>query len=570
MLIELSIRNFALIDDLRISFSDNLTILSGETGAGKSIIVNAVNLLLGTRANAKLIRTGAKTAELEAFFEIPPAGNAAKIMETQGIDPSEGLIVRRIISNTDRHKIYINGRLSTMQVLTEISENLASISGQHEHQGLLRDELHLEILDKFAGFLPKRQKVRHLYHKTVPLVKELKGLISQENHQKEHLELLKFQKNEILEASLKPGEDKALEEELLRLKNAEYLLQTLVKCHDSLYSKPGAVVESLIEISKDMEKISEIDRQLAPKAKGLADAAYQIEDISHELREYADRIEMNQTRLEQVETRLETIKKLKRKYGGSIESVIACLNHMEKELGDIENISGNIEQVREKLDGLHHRLAAETISLSEDRKAAAQKLSQKVETQLAELKMSGTRFAVNLYPLSSDKPISPYLSVNGIPISENGIDRAEFMIAPNVGESLKPLAHIASGGELSRVVLALKAILAQHDSVETIIFDEVDAGIGGEVAEMVGQKLQALSGHHQIICITHLPQIAKFANHHFRISKRVKSGRTHTIIEPVPDKERVHELARMLGGKEITQTTLNHAAEMLGKQKNKD
>jgi DNA repair protein RecN (Recombination protein N) len=325
----------------------------------------------------------------------------------------------------------------------------------------------------------------------------------------------------------------------------------------------------LIETSKDLQKLSEIDLQLAPKAKVLSDAAYQIEDISHELRAYMDKIAMDESRLEQAENRLEKIRKLKRKHGGSIESVIARLDAIEKELSAIENIAEKIEKLQKKLSGLNEQLCSEAISLSESRKAAAEKLSQKVETELADLKMSGTRFVVAIHRIPADKHLSAYLCTGDATISENGIDRARFMIAPNVGESLKPLADIASGGELSRVVLALKAILAQNDSVETIFFDEVDAGIGGEVAEMVGKKLFALSRHHQIICITHLPQIAKFGDHHFRIAKKVKNGRTHTTIIPIPDKDRVQELARMLGGTQITQTTLDHAAELLSERKTK-
>ncbi len=567
MLTELSIRNFAIIDDLRITFSDKLTILSGETGAGKSIIVNAMNLLLGSRANAKLIRTGSETAELEALFEVSPESDTAKIIAEQGFDPSEGLIVRRIISNTDRHKIYINGRLSTMQALTEIAENLASISGQHEHQGLLKDDLHLHIIDQFAGLVPKRQKVGQLYHQILPLIAKLKKLTSQQHHQLEHRELLNFQKKEIIDASLKPGEDDTLEQELLRLKNAGLILQTIIRSHDLLYGMQGAVVESLVEISKDLQKISEIDPKLVPKVKGLTDAAFQIEDISHELRSYMENIEMDEKRLEQIEARLEMIRKLKRKYGGSIESVVSHLQTIERELSNIENISENIEYLKEELDNLNQKIIAKALLLSEERKKAAQKLSQKVESELADLKMSGTRFVVAIFQPATENPPSPYLYINNSSVSENGLDRAEFMIAPNVGEDLKPLANIASGGELSRVVLALKAILAKNDSVETIVFDEVDAGIGGDVAEMVGKKLLTLSKHHQIICITHLPQIAKFGDHHFRISKQVRDGRTRTTIEPIPENDRVRELARMLGGVEITRATLDHAAEMLKMRK---
>jgi DNA repair protein RecN (Recombination protein N) len=563
MLTELSIRNFAIIDDLRITFSDKLTILSGETGAGKSIIINAINLLLGSRANAKLIRTGSETAELEAFFEVSRESDAAKIMAEQGFDPSEGLIIRRIISYTDRHKIYINGRLSTMQVLTEIAENLASISGQHEHQGLLKDDLHLHILDQFAGLVLKRQKVQQLYHRILPLITKLKSLTSQQNRQFEHLELLKFQKKEIIDASLNPGEDEVLEQELLRLKNAELLMQTIIRSHESLYGMQGAVVESLFEISKDLQKISEIDPELVPKVKGLTDAAFQIEDFSHELRSYMENIDMDEKRLEQVEARLEMIRKLKRKYGGSIESMVSHLHTIENELSNIENISENIECLKEELDGLNQKITTEALLLSEERKQAAQKLSKKVESELADLKMSGTRFVVAITQPETENPPTPYLCIGNKIISENGLDRAEFMIAPNVGEALKTLAGIASGGELSRVVLALKAILAQNDSVETIVFDEVDAGIGGDVAEMVGKKLLDLSKRHQIICITHLPQIAKFGDHHFRISKQVQAGRTRTTIKPIPENDRVRELARMLGGVEITKATLDHAAELL-------
>lgn len=567
MLTELSIRNFAIIDDLRINFSDRLTILSGETGAGKSIIVNAVNLLLGSRVNAKLIRTGAETAELEALFEVNPESEAAKIIREQGLDLSNGLIIRRIISNTDRHKIYINGRLSTMQVLSEIAENLASISGQHEHQGLLKDCLHLYILDRFAGLIPKRQKVQEIYLRILPLIKRLKNLQSQQKNQLQNVELLKFQKKEIMDAAIQPGEDAALEKELLRLKNAELLKKTVLESYESLYGMQGAVVESLIEISKDLQKISEIDPHLASKAKGLNDAAFQIEDISQELRSYLENIDMDENRMEQIEGRLETIRKLKRKYGGSIESALSSFQSIEKELADIENISENIEQVKEELDDLNKRIISEALLLSEERKQAAKKLSKKVESELADLKMSGTRFVVEITQANDEKSLFPYLCINDAVVSESGLDRVEFMISPNVGETLKPMAGIASGGELSRVVLALKAILAQNDSVETIVFDEVDAGIGGDVAEMVGKKLLNLARCHQVICITHLPQIAKFGDHHFRITKKVQNGRTFTTIEPVSENDRVYELARMLGGVEITRATLEHASEMLKRPK---
>ena len=563
MLSELSIKNFAIIDDLRISFSDGLTVLSGETGAGKSIVINAVNLLLGARANAKLIRTGSETAELEAFFEIAPESDAAKAMERQGFDPSEGLIVRRIVSHTERHKVYINGRLSTMQALTEITENLASISGQHAHQGLLKEDLHLDILDQFGGLCRQREKVRDLYHQATPLIAELKKLSRMENDRTEHLELLKFQKTEIIEASLSPGEDEELEKELARLKNAEFILRTVNQAYERLYGMPGAVVETAVEICRDLEKVAAVDPDVAPKVKGLEDAAFQIEDIGNDLRSYLETVEVDERRIEEIENRLEFIRKLKRKYGKTIEDILAYLEKIGKELSSFENVSESIEDLKQRLSKLNEKLAEEAASLSENRKKAAQELSKIVETELAELKMSGTRFAVAIEPIPGDSAASPYLLSGENAVGEIGMDRAEFMISPNIGEVLKPLAAIASGGELSRVVLVLKAILAQTDSVETIVFDEVDAGIGGDVAEMVGLKLYALSNRCQVVCITHLPQIARFGDHHFRISKHVKDDRTRTTIEPIGDKDRILELARMLGGVEITQSALDHAEALL-------
>ncbi len=563
MLCELSIRNFAIIDDLNMNFSDGLTILSGETGAGKSVIINAVNLLLGSRANAGLIRTGAETAELEAHFKIIPESIPGKIMTDQGYDPSEGLIIRRIISRFDRHKIYINGRLSTIQMLTAITENLASISGQHAHQKLLKNDQHLQILDQYGNLVNRREKVRKLYRNIIPLISELQKLISKATHQNDQIDLLRFQKKEIMEASICPGEDEKLEQELLRLKHFEFLYQTIFNSVEGLYSAPGAVVETLTEIQKNLEKACEFDPCLASKTKALSEFIYQIEDISLELRSYLETIDMDESRLETIDARLDILRKLKRKYGGSLQAVLEKLNHIETELSGFENINARIESTKEQLGRLHQRLVDEATQLSMERKQVAEDLSRDVEKEISSLKMAGTRFFVEISPIKAEESTQRFLRTDNALITENGIDQAEFMIAPNVGETLKPLSGIASGGELSRVVLALKAILAYMHSVETVVFDEVDAGIGGGTAEVVGKKLKDLSRHLQIICITHLPQIAKFGDYHYIISKQVKKGRTHTMIKPIRQEERVHEIARMLGGLEITQTTLDHAREML-------
>jgi DNA repair protein RecN (Recombination protein N) len=564
MLQELSISNFAIIDDLRISFSGGLTILSGETGAGKSIIINAVNLLLGSRATAKLIRAGQETAELEALFHIIDQPGIVQIMKENGYDPAEGLLIRRIISRKDRHRIYINGRLATIGLLNLITENLASISGQRVHQGLLKEEQQLAIIDQFGGLTPERNSVYRCFHEIVPLIRDLNDLKAKKYRQAEHIQLLEFQKKEIRETGLTPGEDAALEQERIRLKNSEALFQTARDSIEVLYDSQGSVVEHLSLVKKSLEKASLIDPLLVSSAKRMAEIAFNVEDIAEELRTYLRKIEMDDSRLGVVEDRLDAINKLIRKYGGSLDAVFLRLESIGQELLNLESLAEDIAGAEKRLSSLHNKLVELTTTLSRKRKKAAEILAKKVEKELASLKMPQTQFQVSFRTTLADSSNDPCLTVEKKVAHETGIDQAVFLIAPNVGESLKPLSGIVSGGELSRIVLALKAILAQTEAVETIVFDEVDAGIGGSVAEVVGKKLAALAKHHQIICITHLPQIAKFGDHHFSISKHVSEGRTKTSINCLSIPERINEIARMLGGEKITQATLNHAREMLG------
>jgi len=565
MLKELSIRNFAIIDDLQINFSDGLTILSGETGAGKSIILNAVNLLLGSRASADLVRTGAASAELEALFHISAESNVADIMTDLGYDPTQGLLIRRIIARSDSNRVYINGRLATIQILNTITENLASISGQHAHQGLLKEDEHLLILDQFGGLMTQRQKIYNYYHQILPLIEELAKLKKIRARQAEHLELLQFQKKEISDAAFAVDEDTELERERLRLKNAESLYGIVHGSIDELYAAPGSVSERLLEVKKNLERGGEINSTLNPGADRLEESAYIIEDLIEELRSYLKLIEIDERRLEAVEERLDELNKLKRKYGGSLEAVQSHREAIEQELLKVENIGEKVKEVKKRIGGLHDRCRASALKLSKNRKKAAKKLSLKIIEALASLKMDDTSFRVELNTISGNQKTNEFLKIDEYALAETGIDRVTFMIAPNLGEELKPLATIASGGELSRVVLGLKAILAETDSVETVIFDEVDAGIGGGTAEVVGRRLAELAKYHQVICITHLPQIAKFGRHHLSISKHVKNGRTQTVIQPLNEEDRHREIARMLGGEDITATTLEHARELLEK-----
>lgn len=563
MLQELSIRQFAIIDDIRIGFEDGLTILSGETGAGKSIIINAVNLLLGSRASEKMIRTGAETAEVAALFRMEPDSPVARSMETQGFSMSEGLLIRRIISRSDRHRVYINDRLSTMQVLKTLTQHMASISGQHAHQGLLREDQQLLILDQIGGLLPLRKKVHEAFHRLLPSIQEYHKLIQLKDRQQDHLELLRFQQQEIQTAGITVGEDVELEQEIARLKNAEVLLDAIHSSIDSLYSASGAVVERIMEVGKRLAQASRIDAALEPPSQALSESAYKIEDVVASLRAHMKGIQVDEGRLEAAQARMDFLIKLKRKYGTTLQDVVEKKAVIEQSLARVENLSMKISESHETLVDCQAETGALCQQLSEKRQAVARHLSRVAEVELATLKMNQTRFQISLPPVVSNSEPDPSLFFGDRLMTETGFETARFLIAPNIGEALKPMSDIASGGELSRIVLALKAILAQTDAVETIIFDEVDAGIGGTVAEMVGNKLAKLSRFHQVICITHLPQIARFGDHQFRIDKQIVNQRTTTTIHKLTHDERIKEIARMMAGENVTAKTLAHASEMM-------
>jgi len=563
MLRDLSIKNFAIIDDLQIRFDAGLTIMSGETGAGKSIIINAVKLLLGARATAKLIRTGTDTAELEAFFALAPTAPANAILAEHGYDAEEGLLVRRIISRHDRHRVFINGRMATMQTLQAVTENLASISSQHAHQTLLKDDFHLDVLDQYGNLMDGRGRVDAIYRDILPLLAQRESLLALRERQNEQRELLRFQQAEIEAAEPVQGEDEQLEKERRRLRNAQSLMQTTHYCLEVLYSGQDSVSDRLGDIHRQLESAVTIDADREASAGRGAEMSYQLEDVVGSLRRYLRQVESDEPRLDEVEARLDILNRLKRKYGPSLDDVIGKQASIRAELTGLDDLDGQIEALDAQLASCHGLLTDAARELHERRKAVAIDLARQIAGELASLKMPGTRFEVALKRLDADAHTPECLIVDGHRVDERGTDRAVFLMAPNVGEELKPLAAIASGGELSRVVLGLKAILAASGQLETIIFDEVDAGIGGGVAEIVGHKLNGLASHHQVICITHLPQIAKFGDYHFKISKSVHKGRTQTTIDPLDAGQRLEEMARMLGGVKITRKTLDHAREML-------
>jgi DNA repair protein RecN (Recombination protein N) len=563
MLKELSIRNFAIIDDLHIRLDAGLTILSGETGAGKTIIINAVNLILGGRASADMIRTGADAAEVEALFAVRADAAAGRAALDAGYDLADGLLVRRVISRADGNRVYINGRLATLQVLSAVTDSLASISGQHAHQRLLKEDQHLLLLDQFAGLTVEREAVAALVRQIVPELKRLHELTVRRARQAETIELLEFQRQEIEAAGVHAGEDQEIEQERQRLRHAGALHEAVEAAVDALYSGPGAAAERIGDVRRSLEKMARLDPLLAGHAEACAEAVYRLEDLVGGLQGYLKTIDIDEGRLEEIEARLDLINRLKRKHGGSLEAVLARLEQSAAELAGLETLSAEIDAVTARLADLHAQAAAQALVLSQKRRKAADRFTRKVAAELAGLRMDGTRLGVQFTQVPAPADADPHLKADRWALTETGVDRAVLTIAPNVGEALKPLAAIASGGELSRVVLALKSLLAQSESVATIVFDEVDAGIGGAVAEVVGRKLAEIATRHQVLCITHLPQIARFGARHFRISKEVVDGRTRTDITLLSAAERTREVARMLGGEKISRVTLEHAREML-------
>jgi len=563
MLHALAIKNFAIIEDLRIEFGSGLSVLTGETGAGKSIIIQAVNLLLGSRASADLVRTGKDNAELEAGFDIAPDSHAARLMVGQNMDIEDGLIIRRVISAEGKSKIYVNARQTTLDFLKQVTENIAGVSSQHAHQGLLKEDQHLDILDEFARTFDLRKDVAGLYRQIVPLKKEIAALKAGKEEAEKELALLEFQVDEIETANIQPGEDEDLLQKRDQLQNAAQIFETVNSAVHNLYDREGSVLDQISGMSARFGRFGESDEKLDALARRLDEISYELQDLVSEFRSFAAGIDLDPQSLDQVDQRLDQIAKLKRKYGGSLDSIFVQYRNMAENLTDIQGIEGRIEQLEQKQKGLVVRIRQKAKALSMRRQKEGLALARLAKAELGALEMGRASFEVDF---STDPGVAPdeLVTADNEKISAAGMDRVRFLLTPNPGEAPKPLAKIASGGELSRIVLALKAVLCRGQSFETLIFDEVDAGIGGATSDKVGLKLKELGRVQQVICITHLAQIARYGNHQFRITKQVSDGRTATRITPLTcQDDRVKELARMIGGSRITDATLAHARELL-------
>ncbi|MBI5181748.1 MAG: DNA repair protein RecN [Nitrospirae bacterium] len=564
MLQELRIQNLAIIDKLEIDFSNGLNVLTGETGAGKSIIVDALELVLGGRASAELIRTGADEAVVGAGFDIEGNKAIADLMSGFGIDNDDTrIIIKRIISHTGKNRIYINNSLTNLSTLSAIGDELVDIHGQHEHQSLLKIDKHIDMLDAFgsAGFDKKiyelRRAVEDYYNRLKTLKERLLELENKEKDRVKEEEFLRYQIREIEEASLKPKED----EDLLSKKrvgaNAGKLATLSNSAYEGLYESDAAVIKELNKALTAIREIGRLDSRAEEPARLCESAIAQLEEAAGFLRDYSQKIEFDSDEFIKIDDRLDLINRLKKKYGSTIEDILLSLEEAKKRLQAMEKLDEDIGDIKAGIDKAKKDVSVLAMELSRKREKVARDIEKKVEAELSDLNMKKTRFAVKMWKESGSD------TVDGFSLTAKGIDRVEFLIAPNVGEEPKPLAKIASGGELSRIMLALKAILAEADDVPTLVFDEVDAGIGGGVAEVVGERLKRIAKGHQVFCITHLPQIAGYADSHYFVEKKAEGSRTITKVVKLKEDGRVKELARMLGGKKITETTLKHAEEML-------
>ncbi|MBW1912211.1 MAG: DNA repair protein RecN [Deltaproteobacteria bacterium] len=563
MLDRLTISNFAIISHLEINFRPGLNILSGETGAGKSIIINAVNLILGGRATADLIRSGSNEARVEALFRLPENPSITELLSDLGFPFNGELLIKRTISRGGRNRISVNGSMSTLQMLSRVGLMLISISGQHEHQLLLKPDNHLYLLDEFGGLTDRRLKLNESFSKYQSLKGGLSQLEREIKEGEERQELTRFQLEEIEGADIREEEDRLLEDEKRRLRYAEQLMGIVTESYQTLYEKEGSVLSEISLCTKKMEKWAEVDQRLKNIGDAFASTSVELEEAALELRDLQKTIVIDPIRLEEVEERLQFINRLKRKYGPSIKDIMDFRHKLSEVIDNMGQKREELERISKRLKEMETGIVSRAADLSRRRRVVAKKLEKAVKNELNLLDMSGTRFEVSFHKgISRDKENEPENMMKAI--KEDGYDSVELMLSPNIGEELKPLARVASGGELSRIMLAVKTILARTTSVETIIFDEVDSGIGGATAEVVGEKLQALAGYHQILCITHLPQIASKSAAHFLVTKRVMDGRTQTIISELDPEKRVKEIARLLGGKVISQQAIAHAREMLG------
>lgn len=551
MLLELTIVDFAIIDRLQLTLAPGFNVLTGETGAGKSIIIDAVSLLLGAKPEPHYVRAGCERALVEGVFEQKPSKELRALLEANGLtneDEPDRLYLAREVRAGSRATARVNGRAVPASVLREVGEALIDIHGQSEHLSLLRPKEHVNLLDRYADTWALREQLADRVGALREVRRELADLLKSEAELARRIDMLKFQIDEIKSARLKPGEDDELLLEQKRLANAESLAALADEVYAALYEGEGespAALDALAQAQKALAGLAKIDPQFGEQQTLVSAIIAQVDDVAREVKHYREAIQYSPRRLNAVEERLDLIKRLKRKYGATIADVMAFGERAAQELASIEHASERIEELRGAETELLQAIGRLGEELSAARQKAAKKLAGAIEQELADLRMEGARFKVDFQ--REIDPQGAYANEGRVAFDATGLDRIEFLVAPNVGEGLKPLVKIASGGETARLMLALKTVLSRADRTPTLIFDEIDQGIGGRVGSTVGQKLWSLSRHHQVICVTHLPQLAGYGDAHFKVEKRVDGARTVTHIAALDRAARIDELAQMLG-----------------------
>jgi DNA repair protein RecN (Recombination protein N) len=560
MLCELKVENLALIESLHLQFDQesgsSLVVMTGETGAGKSIMLRAVHLLMGGRGSMDWIRSGAQQCVVEALFAVN--ADHLSLLETlreAGLEDGSSVILKRVLTSGGKSRHYVNGSLATAKMVSLLADNLLNVASQHDHQQLLQPALHLDFLDTLGEHWPQRAQVQRVFSQWQQKKEELASLRQQERDKEQRRDFLKYQLAEICETSPLPGEDEELSLERKRLKSADTLIALSRKVYRFLST---TLADGLFEVRRDMEQAVQLDAQAEELAAELTSYSYQVEDLVSRVRTYKDSLEHNPVRLEHVNERLNALQHLKRKYGETLGAVLSFAAAAENELLLIDNMDKTMNEMEDCVADLEKELLGLAESLSQGRRQTAGLLAQAMTAELDSLAFQHSGFEVRFLDENNDITA----------VRNSGWDRVEFFFSANPGEPARPLAKVASGGELSRLMLALKCLLAKKDMVETVIFDEVDAGIGGEAAEAVARKIQELATHHQVFCVTHLPQIAARGNIHYRVAKQQEQGRTHSSFSLLAEEERVDELARMLAGESVSSQTRAWAVELLAKGAN--
>jgi DNA repair protein RecN (Recombination protein N) len=559
---ELRVRNYAVIEELDLLLPEGLVVFTGETGAGKSIIIGALALALGGRAQAEHLREGAKEIAVEARFSGPFDPPVEELLESAGLAAGEDLVLRRIVPSKGKSRAYVNGGSATLSTLEAIGRGLVDIHGQHQHQSLLHPETHLDLLDGFGGLTDRRLSLGELFHRWTELRQERAKIAAREEEKAHRMDFLSFQKGEIESVGLQAGEDENLAAQREVLRHAERLAEAAREAEELVYSGEHPAAGAVHLAARKLGELSQVDPSLEQMGRLLGECQVQLEEAGREIQNYHRSLEDNPERLQEIEERLADINRLKRKYGGSVEAVVEKLSEIRDEMHKLRSGEERLADIDRDLPDLEVTLSRQAADLSRLRQKCRRALEEKIVAELERLNLPGSSFEVSL--IRRDDPEGG-ISVGGerCRVDESGVDRAEFLLSANPGEPLKPLARVASGGELSRVMLAIKTVLADVDRVPTLIFDEVDIGIGGRTARMVGDRLRIVSSRHQVLCVTHLPQIASLADTHYNIRKSTKKGRAAIAVKSLGEKERVEEIARMLGGRKVTSVTRRHAAEML-------